>query len=413
MTRKEFLFRKNNERFVKTLVLYLLIVPYMFVALVSWLSNFETTMLFFGFVTALQAVVVLFLVLSPYIAGFFTTTVDNPMHFPLMPLFARVESGRAKSIIDQGGNARRYVINKNDAGFSFDTSGGEDDKWNVVENTSYHNYRNFWEKWVEDKVGLVFVGIYPFRSVYHYDLHPIKILTREGERKLYISKEASVSDHVRVREFNWGAQVKVVLKEMFQLDILFSFRLQCTNPHKLLFGVDSWDESFADAVTSRAIEVVQGMSLEEIMTPDSTSEGFVKSKIANAVKEISFDVNPKTGKNWGLKIIDAQISKYGFSEMSSDERRSLTVVEVTKRMMEAKEKEYNTEKVGESGIVKERAIAMGVNEHGPQASRDQMIETSAKDGQQTMITGLGDGKPADNEENTKLLKAILATLKKK
>ncbi len=412
MTRKEFLFRKNNKRFVKRLVLYLLIVPYMLIALVSWLFNFEIAMLFFGFVTALQIVVVLFLILSPYIAGFFTTTVDKPKHFPLMPLFARVESGRAKAVVDQGGNARRYVINKNDAGFSFDTSGGEDGKWNVVEDTNYNNYRNFWEKWVEDKVGLVFVGIYPFRSIYHYELHPIKILTRDGERKLYISKEASVSDHVRVREFNWGAQVKLVLKEMFQLNILFSFRLQCTNPHKLLFGVDSWDESFADAVTSRAIEVVQGMSLEEIMVPDGVS-GAVKSRIANAVKEISFGVNPKTSENWGLKIIDTQISKYDFSDMSADERKSLTVVEVTKRMMEAKEKEYSTEASGEALVVSKRAEAIDGASAGAQASRDQMLETAAEKGQQTMITGLGDGKPADNEENTKLLKAILATLKKK
>ncbi len=413
MTRKEFLFRKNNERFIKRLVLFLT-APYLLIAVISWFSNFEIVMLLAGFATALQIIVVLFLVLSPYIAGFFTTTVDNPMHFPLMPLFARVESGRAKSIIDQGGNARRYIINKNDAGFSFDMSEGEDGKWSVVEDTNYHNYRNFWEKWVEDKVGLVFVGIYPFRSIYHYELHPIKILTRDGERKLYISKEASVSDHVRVREFNWGAQVKVVLKEMFQLDILFSFRLQCTNPHKLLFGVDSWDESFADAVTSRAIEVVQGMSLEEIMTPDSAS-GFVKSKIANAVKKISFDVNPKTGENWGLKIIDAQISKYGFSDMSSDERKSLTVVEVTKRMMEAKEKEYSTEAAGEALVVLKRAEAIENTHAGAQASRDQMLETAAEKGQQTMITGLGDSKSADadNNENTKLLKAILATLKKK
>ena len=398
---------KSNRRFIMVLIVFFTLPEVLFGG-VSIFTGFTPGMQFLlGAIVSLQFLVALFLITAPLTAGLFVSTVKKPKHIPFLPLFAAVENGRSKAIVDQGGNAVRYVVNKHDAGFHLKTEfngiSSEDNKWNVVEK-EYSNARNFWEKRVEDKTGLVFVGIFPWRRVYHYELHPIKMLTKSGTRTLVIS-ESETSDHVRVREFNWGAQVTVLLKDMFQVSILFSFRLMCTNPHKLLFGVDNWDESFADAIASRTIETLQNIKLEKLTEPGTGAKGM----IADNVSKISLDVEPKTEVNWGLRVIETQISKYEFLPLTEEERKALTVVEVTRRRMDARAIEYSTEKLGESGVVEDRAkVIKAHGVAGMQASRDQMLETAAKDGQQTVITGLSNTQPSEEGEIVKLLKALLA-----
>lgn len=365
-------------------------------------------LLFIGMVFFLQLMILVFLIASPYIAGAFVSTVVDPKHHLFMPLFIAVEDGRAKGIMAQGGNAKRYVISKHDHGFhlqkELDGTVSEENKWRVVRRGNYSNARNFWEKRIEDRTGLAFVGIFPWRRPYHYPLNPIKVLTKDGKRVLDIAKKPEISDHVRVREFNWGAEVTVLLKDKYQVSLIFSFRLESVNPHMQLRGVDTWDESFADAIASRAIEVFGGLKLEDLNKLDEDEKGVITDKITM----ISDQVQPFTEKSWGLKIIETQIAKYDFSPLSDKERESLTVVEVTRRNMEGRELEYITEANGEESVVKGRARAIDSSKSGPQASRDQMLETAAKDGQQTMITGLGNSPSSEEGEIVKLLKAILA-----
>jgi hypothetical protein len=221
-----------------------------------------------------------------------------------------------------------------------------------------------------------------------------------------VRKDPETSDHVRIREFNWGAQVEVVLKGFFRITILFSFRLQCVNPHKMLFGVDQWDESFADAVTSRAIELIQSMKPEDLMNASDVD----KKYITDSITAINSGVSPYIKENWGLKIIQTQISKFGFESLSPDEKKSLTIKEVTSRNMEARELEYATEASGQEEVLKKRAsVIKEFGEFGLAASRDEMLENVAKEGSQTIVTGLGGGKQSTSDEKLeRLLKAFLA-----
>jgi len=401
---------KKNKGFA-ALLFVIFVCPEILLGGICYFSGFTPIMQFLlGGVVFLQTLVFVFIITAPLTAGIFVSTVEKPKHIPLLPLFAAVENGRSKAVVDQGGNATRYVINKHDAGFhlkkELDGVSSEDNMWNVVEG-EYSNARNFWEQKIEEKTGLVFVGVFPWRRVYQYELHPIKMLTKGGTRTLVISEKSETSDHVRVREFNWGAQVTVLLKDMFQVSILFSFRLQCVNPHKLLFGVDNWDESFADAVASRTIETLQNFKLEDLT---KLGTDVTKSMIAESVSKISLEIEPKTEVHWGLKVIETQISKYEFLALTDEERNALTIVEVTKRKMDARTIEYQTEKQGEKDVVGARAEAIEAHGvAGMQASRDQMLETaSANEGQQTIITGLSNGQPSEEGEIVKLLKALLA-----
>jgi hypothetical protein len=373
---------------------------------------FPKIMLFvFGVVTALTLSVVVFLVSAPFVADKLITTPKNPKHIWGLPLFATVENGRAKAIVDAGGNVRRYIMNKNGTGLRGEVLGDDQDtKWDVVDSNSFSNSRNSWEKWIEDTTGLIFVGVYPWRKVYHYEIHLTKVLTKGGVREL-VRKDPEISDHVRVREFSWGAQVEVVLKGFFRITILFSFRLQCTNPHKMLFGVDQWDESFADAVTSRAIELIQSMKPEDLMNASDAD----KKYITNAITDINSGVPPRIEENWGLKIIQTQISKFGFESLSDEEKKSLTIKEVTGRRMEARELEYTTEASGQEEVLEKRAsVIKNFGESGLAASRDEMLENVAKEGNQTIVTGLGGGKQsASDEKLERLLKAFLARQDKK
>ncbi len=372
----------------------------------------KTTLFLLGIVVACLILVIGFITFAPLFADKLITTPKSPKHVWGLPLFSTVENGRAKAIVDTGGNVRRYIMNKNGTGFKGVISGDDPDgQWDVVETDDFSNARNDWEKWVENQTGLVFVGFYPWRKVYHYEIHLTKVLTRNGVREL-VRKDPEISDHVRVREFNWGAQVEVVLRGFFRITILFSFRLQCVNPHKMLFGVDQWDESFADAVTSRAVEVIQVMSPEELMNADSATESFITAQIT----QINDAVNPKIEKNWGLKIIQTQISKFGYESLSADEKASLTIKEVTKKRMEARAIEYDTEAEGQEKVLIKRAgVIEKFGQAGVAASRDEMLETAAEEGNQTIVTGLGSSNSdsSDNEKLERLLKAFLARQNKK
>jgi len=398
------------------------ICPYMAIFAVGVFSEFSVVFqVLLGMVFSLHLVAIsLFSLIyfgGKWVAGAFVTTVDKPNHYLFMPLFAKVENGRAKSVVDQGGNNVRCIVNMKDAGFA-KQSQTEDGEWEIVKhddkNIGFSNARNVWEKKIEEATGLVFVGIFPWRRVYHYKIVPSKISPDPITKKRTLMVGAlEPTDHVRVREFDWGAEVTVVLKDLFKVTIYLSFRLRCTNPKKLLFNVDRWEQSFANAVDSRITELVQNKKLDQFLTLDK-AKGKAKGKswIAAAIMDISDDVAPMTNPTWGLKIIEAQVSSYEFLG-SEPELASLTIVEVTRRLMKARALEYKTEEVGESGVVDSRAeVIARRGRSGEIASRDQMLETAAKDGQQTMITGLGTSYSPESED-TKILKGILAELTKK
>lgn len=370
----------------------------------------KTTLFLLGIIIASLILVVGFITLAPLFADKLITTPKSPKHIWGLPLFTKLENGREKVIVDAGGNIRRFIINKNGTGFKGILPGDDpDEQWNNVPSDNFSNARNAWEKWIEDTTGLIYVGPYPWRQVPFYEIHIAKVLTEDGVRKL-VRKPPELSDHVRVREFNWGAQVEVVLQGFYRITILFSFRLECVNAKKMLFNVDQWDESFADAVTGRAVDVIQSMSPEELMNTDSATESFITAQIT----QINDAVNPKIEKNWGLKIIQTQISKFGYESLSAEEKSSLTIKEVTKRRMEARAIEYDTEAEGQENVLTKRAgVIEKFGQAGVAASRDEMLETAAEEGNQTIVTGLGSSSGSNNEELERLLKAYLARQNKK
>lgn len=407
--------QKNNHFFFGWW-LYFLAIPYLLLSILG-LLGMPGVVVGYGVFSGLHIWALAFMVLVPLFAKkLLVSKVSNEpagslkylmetRHFYGLPIFTAIENGRAKAVVNQGEKAVRYIINKSGDGFRCEiVDANPDTYWEVTDDPKYTNARNVWEAYVE-RSGLVFVGIYPFKRVYHYKIKPAKILTNTTtqSRDLVIRPE-EYSDHVRVREFNWGSEVKVPLRGYFTLRVTNSFRLQCTNPHQLLFGVDAWDESFADAVSNRTIWFMQDKTPEKVVNATAKDRG----KLADGITEMSKTVNPKMEHMWGLQIIETQVS--AFTWVEDTERDALVAVEIAKRKKKATVLEYEAEGDGQYYVLDKRAQA--IHQHGAagrQASRDEMLETGAEKGNKTIFTGTGEGDSSESEQ-TKLLKAILTQL---
>jgi regulator of protease activity HflC (stomatin/prohibitin superfamily) len=370
----------------------------------------------YAFLITLELVLIVFMALGPVIAPHLVTTVSSPKHIWLLPLFSDLENGRAKAIVDTGNNLRRHIMNYNDADFT--KSGGEmhaDEYWDVEDKKGNElNARNWWEQYVEEKTGLVFVGIYPFRRVLHRPVTLRNVRTKNGKSQLTItpgrSKEnpdGGVTDHVRVREFDWGVEATVVVQGFYRIRVLMFIRCKCVNPNKMLFGVDSWSDALNNALEGRIVQAARGMTLETLMNEEAAA-----TRLADEVKDLNHGEELSTEKNWGLKLIQARVMNYDLSELLDEERKALTAVEVATRNKKAKILNYEAEAEGQAKVVSARAEAIQQRgAEGLAASQHEALETASKEGAVTIITGLGGG--SGQADNSDLLKAILAELKTK
>lgn len=370
----------------------------------------------YAFIITLELVLIVFMALGPVIAPHLVTTVSSPKHIWLLPLFSDLENGRAKAVVDAGNNLRRHIMNYNDADFS--KTGGEmhaDEYWDVVPKKGNElNARNWWETYIEKKTGLVFVGIYPFRRVLHRPITLRNIRTKNGKSQLVVtpgrskdSPDGGVTDHVRVREFDWGVEASVVVEGFYRIRVLVFIRCKCINPNKMLFGVDSWSDALNNALEGRIVQAARGMSLETLMNQKDAT-----TSLAEGIKELNQGSELSTQKDWGLELIQARVISYDLSELLDEERKALTAVEVATRNKKAKILNYEAEAEGQAKVVSARAEAIQRRgAEGLAASQHEALETASKEGAVTIITGLGGG--SGQTDNSDLLKAILAELKTK
>ena len=394
--------------FVKVVVWSSIPVLAWFLTNLVWDINKAVEIAVYAFITTLFGVVVISLALGPLIAPHLVTTTTSQKHVWFLPLFSDLENGRAKAVVDTGNDLRRHIMNYNDADFARTGDVHSDNHWLVKSGKgNVLNARNWWEEYIERTTGLVFVGLYPFRKILHRPITLRNIRIKDGKSALTVvpgrtkeNPQGGVTDHVRVREFDWGVQATTVAKGFYRIRMLCFVRCRCTNPNKTLFGVDNWADSFSGALEARIIEIAQGKTLEELMNKESAMEVF-----AERIKQISADIPPKTEDAWGLEILQVRIVDYDLSQLEPVEKKALTAVEVARRNREAKILEYDAEAAGQAKVVAARAQQIekyGTN--GLAASQHEALETAAKDGAVTIVTSFGS---PTNMESDNLLKSLL------
>jgi hypothetical protein len=398
---------------LRALILLSSPILFWFVANIVWNINNVVEVAVYSFLCTVGAVITVFLALGPLIAPRMVTTVTSPKHVWLLPQFSDLENGRSKAVVDTGNNLRRHIMNYNDADFT--KTGGEmhaDEYWDVeYKKGNELNARNWWEQYVEEKTGLVFVGIYPFRRVLHRPITLRNVRTKNGKSQLAVtpgrSKEnpdGGVTDHVRVREFDWGVEATVVVQGFYQIRVLMFIRCKCVNPNKMLFGVDSWSDAFNNALEGRIVQAARGMSLETLMNEETAA-----TRLADDVKELNHGTELSTQETWGLELIQARVMNYNLSELSQEERKALTAVEVATRNKKAKLLEYGAQAEGQANVIDERAKKIAAHgSDGLAASQHEAMETAAEKGATLFVT-VGNTTAQTNEDT---LKAILSELRK-
>jgi|GEM_PF-5568711 len=408
----------------------------------------------FGLFAAFAASVYGFIFSAPYIAHWLKTTVERPNHIPFLPLFTDLEKGRAKLVIDTGDDLRRCIMNYKGHVFKGQLEGFDleaDDYWDVVpipesgltdeQKRRCSNARNSWEQSVEKASGLLFVGIYPWRKILHYPITITKVIANKetGEREIHVKREkdrdynvGSVTDHVRVREFDWGIPVVVVMKGFARLKMLLAARLSSVNPEKTVYGVDRWFNSYDNAAVNQSIQEVQGMSPQDVMNADAETKTRLARRIARINDnltgefEIGGDGKRKQDEDgqpilrtdngtrdlWGLNTIQIQIVSYEVFDPT--EQAALTAPFIAAQNKLAAVIDYAAEAEGQANVVGQRAEQIKkYAEFGLAASQHEAIENSAKDGRGDVnwFANMGGGSGnTETSEQTTLLRAILAKL---
>jgi hypothetical protein len=324
-----------------------------------------------------------------------------------------VDEGQAKTRVNDGGAHVDSVLRLSDHDFAGDVAEASSfNKWteryNVVDNQGAPSdipVYTLWHRYFQKASGgLQFGGWYRWRQLYTYRLDIVKAeIGSEGNIKLDI-RPGSLTDHVRVRPFNWAVVVTVYTKDRFSVRLLLTFELQSVNVDQTLFGRDRWEVWFSQVVANRAI--IEGKSISVFNLLGGGADAVREQMAQNIKSEITDRVRDGVGIQVNLVQIPGYLQIGAEGDAGAQERKALTVVPIAEQNAKVRIIESGAEAEGEANIVSQRANAMGRRKFGHEASLHQALETASEKGA-TIFANLGTG-----GQNDPMSQAILSELQK-
>jgi len=417
---------RNNITFL-VLVVSIPLLPTILSTIVGWFVDYPSIVedAVSGFVTATTVTLVVlevyYLLFWPWFAAnsvwkvVSETEVQRPVNW-IQPWCFGVEEGRAKVRVDQSTAIVDAVMRIADMDFCGDLHDNQffkKKRWVerfAVEKNDGAPSREIptytvWHRYFQQRSGgLQFGGLYPWRQLYTYELNIVKaaVETETGLIRIVV-RPNSVTDHVRVRDFDWAVVVGLYTKDRFFVKLIFTFLLRSVNVERTFFSKDRWEMYFAQEIASKAVELGKRIKVFDLLGGSDHAD-LTHDFLAKGVGELS----SKFEEEIGIKITASQMPGYLAIGKTEEEMETITAVPVAEQKRQVRILEGEAEAEAESKIVRKRAsAAKQYGEFGRQVSLHQALETAAEKGG-TIFASLGTGGADDD-----VSKAILNELRKK
>lgn len=316
----------------------------------------------------------------------------------LQPWCYAVEEGRAKVRVDSSNGILDAVMRLADKDFAMDLNPASQfankwtDRYEVVSNTGSSPQAipvyTAWHRYFQmASSNLQFGGLYPYKQLYTYKLTIVKADVADKSGTIAITvKPDSLTDHVRVRPFEWAVIATIYTRDRFKVVLVFTFRLESMNVDKTFFGQDRWERYFAQQVMNRAIQAGKNIRVFDLLGGAKNEAEFTHSYLADKISELNDDFESEIG----IRIVRAQMPGYLEIASSDDERKALTAVPVAEQQARVTVISGRAEGTAEADIVRKRGHAAAASDAAREVSLHQALETVAAKGG-TIFANLGTG----------------------
>lgn len=382
-------------------------------------------MLIIGVIFGIIAGVVLLFLFAPLFAGMLTNDPQNP---DKIAFFTSVEPGQAKAVM-RGGQFKYFLYNREGYGpieSQKNTTPGR--YWFFEEGQKIFDGASLgilpwslWKKYVRRITGLETIGVWPFQTIYTYELPQVKRELVEGTYQIVAHPE-SRSDHVRIRPFTWYFRIEGAEIERIPFRIEGSVQVIGENPFLALFNTDSWNIVIDQAIASAGRDIVQAQfTLSDVI-------GSVLKELDDSNEEIKQEHQTALNKISGA--LQGKLSEYAL-ELGEGTTESQTLksfigltigkVEITDLIPELEEEQL--ERLRAEAFARPEASAREIEGKGEQAYLGHVSEAlkdpngalaayiegrvRAADASRTMLMDIG----GDGNQMNALLTAILEKTK--
>ena len=188
-----------------------------------------------------------------------------------------------------------------------------------------------WKRWIYNRTGYVFTGIYPFQVVRVYPMERFDRVTRSDGTVDLVRRE-DYSDHYRVAHFQYPARVaRADTRDNLPVNVLLNEVAQVFNPHHAAYNTDDdWPTRFLGSVSNRVTMFTRPRPLDQVWTaqsPDTVEElsKFVTLGGAHVTDEeraagVILTVTEGSTCAFGVKIIETQVLDISPSNASDEQQ---------------------------------------------------------------------------------------------
>jgi len=134
-------------------------------------------------------------------------------------------------------------------------------------------------------VGLYWVGLYPFKSIYRYEFtwNEVRISESTGEEELVTRREWT--DHVRVVDYTYAMRLKEAeTRNNIPLDVDYATTAEMVNPVKAIFAVDDWMTRVSASTNRVTRNFIGRFEYDELVSETNQEEGSAKREEENFSK---------------------------------------------------------------------------------------------------------------------------------
>ncbi len=173
-----------------------------------------------------------------------------------------------------------------------------------------------WKRWVFNRTGYIFTGIYPFQVVRVYPMERFDRVTRSDGTVDLVRRE-DYSDHYRVAHFQYPAKIaKADTRDKIPVNVLLNEISQVFNSYLAAYNTDDdWPTRFLGSVSNRVTMFTRPRPLDEVwtsLTPETVGQlaDFVTlggKHLTDQERNAGVTAPEGSTAAFGVKIIETQV----------------------------------------------------------------------------------------------------------